>query len=120
MSACERLKSNLPNLATVEAGAVTAAASTSISIAEAVTEVTVKGTRSATTTKIVVGATGTAAKVVTAAVPRHFGGSGLEFCRSICGVMGQRLAFMCFEACTETSRTAVRKMSKEVLGWSRC
>lgn len=73
MSAYEWLKSTLPSLATVEAGAVAAAASTSISIAEAVTEVTIKGTRSATTTKVVVGATA-AAEVVTAAVPRHFDG----------------------------------------------
>lgn len=89
MSAGGRFVSDIPSLTTIEAGA--AASSTTLSTTEVVIEAVVKSTRAATATKVVVGATGAAAEVVTASVPRHLAGSGLARCCGICAVIGQKL-----------------------------
>lgn len=90
MSTCGWVRSNIPNLAAVKAGAVAAASSTTaLSTTVAVTVAVVEGARRATTAKVVVGTTGTTAEITTV-VPRHLAGAGLECCQRFCGVMGQK------------------------------
>lgn len=91
MSAGGWFVSNIPSLTAVEAGAVATTSSSALSTTEVVVEAVVESSRGATATKVVVGATGAAAEVVTAAVPRHLAGSGLARCCGICGVIGQKL-----------------------------